>query len=101
MGAADAKSEAGVRKERDSHPLREAYRLTAHRLIAYSPQLSLKQRPLSAWHLFVIEGKPMCVDMRIAAKSGISVGPPSRSRAERRETGACVGQSDRVVRRSD
>ena len=59
----------------DAHPLRDAYHTTARRFIRYCPQLSLKQRPQYAWHLFEIDGQPLCVDMRAAAKRRSRYGP--------------------------
>ena len=62
------KSEQGRLLERDSHPLREAYRQTCARCINHCPKLALKQTPYIAWLLFSIDGKPRCVNMHLAAK---------------------------------
>ena len=62
------KSESGRITDRETHPLRDAYRVTCGRCIAHSPHISLKQRPHFAWVLFSVDNKPRCVDMRHAAK---------------------------------
>ena len=62
------KADHGILIERETHPLRDAYRSTCARCVRHCPDLSLKQRPYLAWLLFSIDGKPRCVDMRHAAK---------------------------------
>lgn len=62
------KTESGRTHQSDIHPLREAYYSTCARFLRHCPQLSLKQVPFLAHFLFCVDGKPRCVDMRVAAK---------------------------------